>query len=77
MHNLAQQTLMTVREGYHNIVAGVGDHLIIEYVGGPQDQQADPHKLSDGATNPALAIVATTNSQLNYEFVVAGCISIV
>ena len=44
-----------------NIVAGVADHLIIEYAGGPQDHvRVYPRillLLSDGATHAALAIV--------------------
>ena len=40
------------------IVAGIGDHLIIQYAGGPQHNlQANPHilPLSGGANNAALA----------------------
>ncbi len=51
------------------IIAGIGDHLIIDHAGGPQDHWgADPHVLFYQMGLP----VATTNSWLNNKFVVAG-----
>ena len=47
------------------IVAGIGDHLIIQYAAGPQDHlQADISILIllDRVTHADIAIVATTNS---------------
>jgi hypothetical protein len=46
------------------IVAGIGNHLIIEYANGPQDHlQADPGVLllPDGAFHDTLATIATVN----------------
>ncbi len=46
-----------------NIVDGVGDHLTIEYAGGPQDHLRAYSRillLSDGAIHATLAIVVTT-----------------